>query len=75
LTAPPTTRPRLPAEVPHTRAHTQATTATQQQRKRTSTSSKTVDIERFFRKVDLCADGMSDAHGVTDPHAVNLARW
>src|ERR671911_931073 len=28
------------------------------------------------RSVDLCADdGMSDAHGVADPPAVNLARW
>jgi hypothetical protein len=29
-----------------------------------------------YGSVDRCADdGMFDAHGVADPHAVNLARW
>jgi hypothetical protein len=37
---------------------------------------RTLSPQRGPGTVDLCADdGMSDAHGVADPHAVNLARW
>ena len=66
------TPPRIPAEVPNARARTHTALAAAP-KNRPSTSSKTVDIKRFFRNGDLYTEGEPSATWAIESHGTDLS--